>query len=84
MIAAAASTASVSPTLTRIAVIAIAVLVAAIVVELVRRRRMMEQRRQTPSLASMMGSVGQPVRSPAVPARSAGRLRHRPAAAEKG
>ena len=43
MIAAAASSASVSPTLTRIAVIAIAVLVAAIVVELVRRRRMMER-----------------------------------------
>ena len=43
MIAAAASTANVSPTLTRIAVIAIAVLVAAIVVELVRRRRMMER-----------------------------------------
>ena len=43
MIAAAASSANVSPTLTRIAVIAIAVLVAAIVVELVRRRRMMER-----------------------------------------
>jgi len=43
MIAAAASSANVSPTLTRVAVIAIAVLVAAIVVELVRRRRMMER-----------------------------------------
>jgi len=43
MIAAAASSASVSPTLTRVAVIAIAVLVAGIVVELVRRRRMMER-----------------------------------------
>ena len=43
MIAAAASSANVSPTLTRIAVIAIAVIVAAIVVELVRRRRMMER-----------------------------------------
>ncbi len=40
---AAASSASVSPTLTRVAVIAIAVLVALIVVELVRRRRMMER-----------------------------------------
>ena len=43
MIAAAASSANVSPTLTRVVVIAIAVLVAAIVVELVRRRRMMER-----------------------------------------
>jgi len=41
--AAVAKSASVSPTLTRVAVIAIAVLVAVIVVELVRRRRMMER-----------------------------------------
>jgi len=40
---AAAAHASVSPTLTRVAVIVIAVLVALIVVELVRRRRMMER-----------------------------------------
>ena len=40
---AAASSASVSPTLTRVAVIAIAALVAVTVVELVRRRRMMER-----------------------------------------
>lgn len=43
MIVAAARSASVSPTLTRAAVIAIAVLIAVIVVELVRRRRMMER-----------------------------------------
>ncbi len=43
MIAAARAGASVSPTLTRVMVIAIAVLVALIVLELVRRRRMMER-----------------------------------------
>ena len=43
MLAAVAKSASVSPTLTRVAVIAIAVLIAVIVVELVRRRRMMER-----------------------------------------
>ena len=43
MIAAVAASSTVSFTLTRIAVIAIAVIVALIVVELVRRRRMMER-----------------------------------------